>query len=93
MLARVHEAVAAGDDEGDASPAIGDDGRQLVLQATELERTVPIAGPGVVGLGGDQVAARDQLVALDGCVVVDGPLVIFEGLGGVLDTNRKTPFR
>ncbi len=41
----------------------------------------------MVRLGGDQVAARDQLVALDGGVVVDGPLIFFEGLGGVVDTN------
>jgi hypothetical protein len=34
----VHEAVAAGDNEGDPPPAIGDDGRQLVLERAELQR-------------------------------------------------------
>jgi hypothetical protein len=63
-----------------------------VLQRTELQLVIPLAGAGVVGLGGDQVAAGDQLVALDGRVVVDGPLVFFENLGGVVDTNRKTPY-
>jgi hypothetical protein len=43
---------------------------------------------GMVRLGGDQVAACHQLVALDGGVVVDGPFIIFENLGGVLDTNN-----
>ena len=71
----------------DASPAMGDDGRQLVLQGAELQLVIPIAGAGVVWLGGDQFAACHQLVALDGGVVVDGPLVILEGLGGVVDTN------
>jgi hypothetical protein len=74
----------------DTSPAMGDDGRQLVLKRTKLERIVPMAGAGMIGLGGDQVAAGDQFVALDGGVVVDGPLVVLEHLGGVLDTNRKT---
>ena len=68
-------------------PASADDGRQLVLQRAKLERIIPIPGPGMVRLGGDQVAAGDQFVALDGGVVVDGPLVFFEGLCGVLDTN------
>jgi hypothetical protein len=71
----------------DASPAMGDDGRQLVFQGSELKRIIPLPGPGVVRLGGDQVAARDQFVALDGGVVVDSPLVFLEGFGGVLDTN------
>ncbi len=35
-LARVHEAVAAGHDEGDPPPAGADDGRQLVLQGSKL---------------------------------------------------------
>jgi len=87
LLARVHEAVAAGDDQRDSPPAMGDDGGQLVLQRAELERVVPIARAGMVGLGGDQVAAGDQFVALDGGVVVDGPLIILEDLGGVLDAN------
>ena len=72
----------------DASPAIGDDGGQLVLQGAELERVIPIAGAGMVRLGGDQVAAGNQFVALDGGVVVNGPLIIFENFGVVLDTNN-----
>ena len=59
---------------------------------TELEGVIPVASPGMVRLGGNQVAACHQLVALDGGVVVDGPLVILEGLGVVLDTNNKTAF-
>jgi hypothetical protein len=73
----------------DPPPAMGDDGGQLVFQGAELECIIPLAGAGMVRLGGDQVAARDQLVAADGGIVVDGPLIIFENLGGVLDTNRK----
>ena len=73
MLARVHEAVAAGDDQRDSPPAMGDDGGQLVLQRAELERIVPVAGAGMVRLGGDQVAARDQLLAFDGGVVAKWP--------------------
>jgi len=77
----------------DAPPAVGDDGRQLVLQGAELECIVPIAGAGMVRLGGDQVAAGDQLVSFDAGVVVDRPLIIFENFGGAVDTNRKTAFR
>jgi hypothetical protein len=33
---RVHEAVASGEDEGDASPAMADQGRQLVLQGAKV---------------------------------------------------------
>jgi len=40
--------------------------------------------------GGDQIAACHQFVALDRGVVVDRPPVFAEGLGVVLDTNRKT---
>jgi hypothetical protein len=54
---------------------------------TELECIIPIAGAGMIRLGGDQVAACHQFKALDGGVVVDGPLIIFENFGGVLDTN------
>jgi hypothetical protein len=61
-----------------------------VLQGAELECIIPIAGPGVVRLGRDQVAAGDQFVALDRGIIVDGPLVILEDFRGVLDTNRKT---
>jgi len=59
-----------------------------VFEETELECIIPVAGPGMIGLGGDQVAAAGQFVALDGGVVVDGPLIIFEDLCGVLDTNN-----
>ena len=68
---------------------MADDGRQLVFKGAELERIIPMAGAGMVRLGGDQVAAGDQFVALDGGVVVDGPLFIQETFCGVLDTNRK----
>jgi hypothetical protein len=61
-----------------------------VLQRSELQLIIPLAGAGMIGLGGDQVAAGDQFVALDAGVIVDGPLAIFENLGGVLDTNQKT---
>jgi hypothetical protein len=59
-----------------------------VLERSELECIIPIAGPGMVRLGGDQVAASHQFVALDGGVVVNGPLIIFENFGVVLDTNN-----
>ena len=72
----------------DASPAVGDDGRQLMFEGAELECIVPMAGAGMVRLGGDQVAAGHQFVAFDGGVVVDGPLIIFENFGVVLDTNN-----
>ena len=55
----------------DPPSASADDGRQLVLQATELERIIPRPGARVVCLGGDQVAAGEQFVALDRGVVVD----------------------
>ena len=71
----------------DPPPAIGDDGRQLVLEEAELEGIIPIAGPGMVRLGGDEIPSGDQFVAFDAGVVVDGPLIIFENLGGVVDTN------
>ncbi len=73
MLARVHKAVAAGDDEGDPSPAGANDGGQLVLQGAELECIIPLSSPGVIRPGGDQVTARDQLVAFDGGVVAKWP--------------------
>jgi hypothetical protein len=57
----------------DASPAMGDDGRQLVLQGAELEGIIPSPGAGVVRLGGDQVAPGDQFVVLDGGVVAKWP--------------------
>ena len=88
-----YEAIAAGDNEGDAAPAVGDDGGQLVVEGTKLKLVIPLPCAGVIGLGGDQVAAGHQFVALDGGVVVDGPAILAEGFGGVLDTNRKTPFR
>jgi hypothetical protein len=72
----------------DPMPAMGDNGGQLVLQGAELESIIPVTSAGVIGLGRDQVAACHQLVALDGGVVVDGPFIIFENLGGVLDTNN-----
>ncbi len=81
--------VASGDDEDNAPLAIGDDRGQLVVEGAELERIIPIAGAGVVWLGGDQVAACHQFVALDGGIVVDGPFIFFEGLGVVLDTNSQ----
>jgi hypothetical protein len=71
----------------DPLPAMGDDMGQIVLERAELERIIPVAGPGVVWLVGDQVAPRDQFVAFDGGVVMDDPLIIFENLSGVLDTN------
>jgi hypothetical protein len=51
-----HEAVAAGDDESDAPPAIGDDGGQFVLQAAELElhNTNCQPGDGPAGRGSDR---------------------------------------
>jgi hypothetical protein len=86
----LREAIAAGDDEGDPPPAMADDGGQLVLQRANLKLIIPLSGAGMVRLGGDQVTPGDRLVAFDGGVVVDRPVVITEGLGGVLDTNRKT---
>jgi hypothetical protein len=71
----------------DPPPAMADDRGQLVFQGAELQLVIPIASARVVRLGGDQVAACHQFVALDGGVVVDGPLIIFENLGVVLDTN------
>jgi len=52
----------------DPPPAMGDDGRQLVLEGAELKRVIPLPCAGVIGLGGDQVAAGDQFVALDASV-------------------------
>jgi hypothetical protein len=57
----------------DASPAVADDGGQLVLEGTELKCIIPVAGARVVRLGEDQVAAGDQFVALDGGVVAKWP--------------------
>jgi hypothetical protein len=57
----------------DPPPAVADDGGQLVLQEAKLECIIPIAGAGVVRLGGDQVAACHQFVALDGGVVAKWP--------------------
>jgi len=62
---------------------MADDGRQLVLQRTELGRTASVAGAGMVWLGGDQVAACHKFVALDGGVVVDSPAILIECFGGV----------
>ena len=73
-LQGVHKAVVGGDNEGEAPPAVGDDGGQLVVEGAELKLVVPLTGAGMVRLGGDQVAARDQFVALDGSVVVDAHL-------------------
>ena len=70
-IGRLRKAVAA-----------RDDGRQLVLQRAELECIIPIAGPGVVRPGGDQVAAFDR-------GVVDGPLIFLDGFGIVPDTIWK----
>jgi hypothetical protein len=58
-----------------------------MFQGAELECIIPIAGTGMVRLGGDQVAPSDQFLALDGGVVVHRPLIVFEGFGVVLDTN------
>jgi hypothetical protein len=55
-LDRLHEAVAAGDDESNPSPAMGDDGRQLVLQGAELQLVIPLARAGAVRLGKEKVA-------------------------------------
>jgi hypothetical protein len=92
LLACLHKAVAAGDDEGDAPPALGDDRRQLVPKGAELQLVVPLSGARMVRLGGEKVPPRDQLVTFDRGVVVNGPLIIFENLGGVVNTNRKMPF-
>ena len=92
LLACVQKAIAAGDDKGDLSPAMADDGRHLVLQGVKLERIIPVAGAGMVRLGGDQVAACHQLVALYGGVVVEGPLIFFVGFGVVLDTRKLKGF-
>jgi hypothetical protein len=59
-----------------------------MFEGAELVGIIPLPGAGMIRLGGDQVAAGDQLVALDAGVVVDGPLIIFENLGGVVDTNN-----
>ena len=72
----------------DPPPAMADDGWQLMVQWAELEFTIPIAGPRMIRLGGDQVAAHDQFVALDGGVAAHRPLVILENFGVVLDTNN-----
>ena len=40
MLARVHKAVAAGDEMCDAPPAIGDDRGYLVFQGAKLKLVV-----------------------------------------------------
>jgi hypothetical protein len=57
----------------DPSPAIGDDGRQLMFEGAKLECIIPSPGARVVCLGGDQVAACHQFVALDGGVVAKWP--------------------
>jgi hypothetical protein len=49
-----------------APPAMGDDGRQLVLEGAELEGVIPVAGAGMARLGGNQVTTGDQFVALEG---------------------------
>jgi hypothetical protein len=49
--------------------------------ASELECIIPLAGPGVVWLRGDQVAACHQFVAFDGGIIVDRPLITFENFG------------
>jgi hypothetical protein len=43
-LVRVREAITTGDDEGDPPPAMADDGRQFVLQRTNLQLVVPLPG-------------------------------------------------
>jgi len=50
-----------------------------VLLGAGLKRIVPVAGAGMIRLGGDQVAASDQFVALDGSEVVESPAVLAEG--------------
>jgi hypothetical protein len=72
----------------DPPPAMAHDGGYFVFQGAELECIIPTVSARVVRLGGDQVAPCHQFVALDGGVVVDGPLIFFEGLGVVLDTNN-----
>jgi hypothetical protein len=64
----------------DASPAIGDDGGQFVLERAELERIISLSGAGMVRFGGNQVAAGDQLVALDGGVVAKCPTYLLSDL-------------
>jgi hypothetical protein len=59
-----------------------------MFEGAELEGIIPLPGAGMVRLGGDQIPAGDQFVASDGVVVVDRPLVLFESLGVVLDTNN-----
>jgi hypothetical protein len=81
----IGKAVAAGDDEGDPPPASADDGGQLVLQGAKLQLIIPLAGVGMVRLGGDQVTAGDQFVAFDASVVVNHPPIFAEGLGEVQD--------
>jgi hypothetical protein len=45
----VHKAVASGDDESGAPPAIGNDGGQFVLDTAELECIIPVASAEMVG--------------------------------------------
>jgi hypothetical protein len=66
----------------DAPPAMGDDGRQLVLETTELERVIPLAGARVVRLGGDQVTAIAFRIAAEVfCITrVSHPGYVFDPL-------------
>jgi hypothetical protein len=68
---------------------MGDDRGQLVLEGAKLERIIPIASPGMVRLGGDQVAARDQFMALDGGIVARSPTAIFDEGFGVAANYRS----
>ena len=62
-------------------------GPYFVFEGDKLQPVIPLVGAGMVRLGGNRVAACRQFVAFDGGIVVDRPLIILEGLGGVLDTN------
>jgi hypothetical protein len=57
----------------DPPPAVADDGGQLVFKSTKLECIIPVAGAGMVGLGGDQVAGSDQFVVFDAGVGAKWP--------------------
>ena len=48
----------------DTPPAVGDDGGQLVFEGAKLECIMPSPGAGMVGFGGDQVAACHQVRGL-----------------------------
>ena len=44
---------------------------KVVSKIIELQLVVPLPGPRMVQLGGDQVTPGNQLVTLDGSVVMD----------------------